>query len=136
MPDRARLERGGQALFEDLGVISPTGYTTLDESHVEIMPRDHVLILGAPASGKTSLFRAMAGLWSWGKGEDHSASGRAHHVHAETPLHTADGALRNVLAYPASSQRFTTGNRTVLASMGLSHLSGGSSIAKRDGTRN
>ena len=111
--------------LEDLGVISPTGYTTLDELHVEIMPRDHVLILGAPASGKTSLFRAMAGLWSWGKGKI-TLPPAEHIMFMPKRPYIPDGALRNVLAYPASSQRFTTRElETVLASMGLSYLSCG-----------
>jgi len=109
--------------IEDLGVISPTGYTTLNESRVEIMPKDHVLILGAPASGKTSLFRAMAGLWSWGKGKI-TLPPAEHIMFMLKRPYIPDGALRDVLAYPASSQIFTTGElEAVLASMGLSYLS-------------
>ncbi len=109
--------------IEDLGVISPTGYTTLNESRVEIMPKDHVLILGAPASGKTSLFRAMAGLWSWGKGKI-TLPPAEHIMFMPKRPYIPDGALRDVLAYPASSQIFTTGElEAVLASMGLSYLS-------------
>ena len=109
--------------IEDLGVISPTGYTTLNESRVEIMPKDHVLILGAPASGKTSLFRAMAGLWSWGKGKI-TLPPAEHIMFMPKRPYIPDGALRDVLAYPASSQMFTTRElESVLASMGLSYLS-------------
>lgn len=109
--------------IEDLGVISPTGYTTLNESRVEIMPKDHVLILGAPASGKTSLFRAMAGLWSWGKGKI-TLPPAEHIMFMPKRPYIPDGALRDVLAYPASSQMFTTRElEAVLTSMGLSYLS-------------
>jgi vitamin B12/bleomycin/antimicrobial peptide transport system ATP-binding/permease protein len=109
--------------LEDLGVSSPTGYTALNESHVEIMPRDHVLILGAPASGKTSLFRAMAGLWSWGKGKI-TLPPAEHIMFMPKRPYIPDGALRDVLAYPASSQRFTKQEfEAALANMGLSYLS-------------
>jgi len=109
--------------IQDLGVISPTGYTTLNETRVEIMPKDHVLILGAPASGKTSLFRAMAGLWSWGKGKI-TLPPAEHIMFMPKRPYIPDGALRDVLAYPASSQMFTTRElEAVLASMGLSYLS-------------
>ena len=122
---RIELGRSGEEklCFEDLGVISPTGYTTLSESRVEIMPRDHVLILGAPASGKTSLFRAMAGLWSWGKGKI-TLPPAEHIMFMPKRPYIPDGALRDVLAYPASSQKFATPElEAVLASMGLSYLS-------------
>ncbi len=109
--------------IQDLGVISPTGYTTLNESRVEIMPKDHVLILGAPASGKTSLFRAMAGLWSWGKGKI-TLPPAEHIMFMPKRPYIPDGALRDVLAYPASSQRFTKQEfEAALANMGLSYLS-------------
>jgi putative ATP-binding cassette transporter len=108
--------------FEDLGVISPTGYTTLNESRVEIMPKDHVLILGAPASGKTSLFRSMAGLWSWGKGKI-TLPPAEHIMFMPKRPYIPDGSLRDVLAYPASSQRFTKQEfEAALANMGLSYL--------------
>ena len=123
----SRIELGwsgeDKLCLEDLRVISPTGYTTLSESRVEIMPKDHVLILGAPASGKTSLFRAMAGLWSWGKGKI-TLPPAEHIMFMPKRPYIPDGALRDVLAYPASSQIFTTGElEAVLASMGLSYLS-------------
>ena len=123
----SRIELGwsgeDKLCIEDLGVISPTGYTTLNESHVEVMPKDHVLILGAPASGKTSLFRAMAGLWSWGKGKI-TLPPAEHIMFMPKRPYIPDGALRDVLAYPASSQKFTTRElEAVVASMGLSYLS-------------
>ncbi|HEY8139410.1 MAG TPA: ABC transporter ATP-binding protein/permease [Methylocystis sp.] len=123
----SRIELGwsgeDKLCLDDLGVISPTGYTTLSESCVEIMPKDHVLILGAPASGKTSLFRAMAGLWSWGKGKITLPPAKQIMFMPKRP-YIPDGALRDVLAYPASSRRFTTQElEAVLASMDLSYLS-------------
>jgi putative ATP-binding cassette transporter len=109
--------------FEDLGVSSPTGYTTLNESRVEILPRDHVLILGAPASGKTSLFRAIAGLWSWGKGKI-TLPPAEHIMFMPKRPYIPGGALRDVLAYPAPSRSFTTQEfEAALASVGLSFLS-------------
>ena len=120
--------------IENLGVGSATGYAALNKSHIEIMPKDHVLILGAPASGKTSLFRAMAGLWSWGKGKI-TLPPAEHIMFMPKRPYIPDGALRDVLAYPASSQRFTTRDSRPFSRAWASLISRAGSIAKRDGTR-
>ena len=87
----SRIELGwsgeDKLCLEDLRVISPTGYTTLSESRVEIMPKDHVLSL-APRLGEDKLVSRHGRSMVMGKRQDHSAAGRAHHVHAETPLYS------------------------------------------------
>jgi putative ATP-binding cassette transporter len=109
--------------LDDLGVISPSGCTTLNESHIEIMPSDHVLIVGAPGSGKTNLFRAMAGLWPWGSGRISLPPAESTMFMPERP-YIPDGALRDALAYPGSPRGFTEQEfLAVLTRMGLSHLS-------------
>jgi putative ATP-binding cassette transporter len=60
---------GGKISFENLEVATPTGCTALSERHVEIAPGERVLIIGEPGTGKTILFRAIAGLWPWGSGQ-------------------------------------------------------------------
>ncbi|MGA7127784.1 MAG: ABC transporter ATP-binding protein/permease [Chthoniobacterales bacterium] len=58
----------GTITFENLQVATPTGCTMLSEQQVEITPGDRVLIVAEPGTGKTLLFRAIAGLWPWGSG--------------------------------------------------------------------
>jgi vitamin B12/bleomycin/antimicrobial peptide transport system ATP-binding/permease protein len=58
----------GTITFENLQVATPTGCTMLSERHLEITPGDRVLIVAEPGTGKTLLFRAIAGLWPWGSG--------------------------------------------------------------------
>src|SRR5262249_3475359 len=58
----------GNLAFEHLQIATPTGCTTLSEQHVEISQGDRVLIVGEAGTGKTILFRAIAGLWPWGSG--------------------------------------------------------------------
>ncbi len=91
---------GGKLTFENLQVATPTGCTSLSERHVEIAPGEHVLIVGEPGTGKTILFRAIAGLWPWGSGR--IALPSSHEVmfvprQPYVPL----GTLRATLAYPS-----------------------------------
>ena len=58
----------GTMTIEDLKVASPDGGEELKEQSVVIHPGERVLIVGAPGTSKTLLFRALAGLWPWGSG--------------------------------------------------------------------
>jgi putative ATP-binding cassette transporter len=66
-----------------------------------------VLIYGSRGEGKTSLFRAISGLWPWGSGRVVRPSGESvMYVPQGTPyLHL--GTLREALAYPVLTDRFT-----------------------------
>ena len=81
------------------------------EQHVEIAMGDHVLIVGESGTGKTILFRAIAGLWPWGSGRIVlPSSDGAMFVprHPYVPL----GTMRAALAYPSpeTASRAGTGN--------------------------
>lgn len=109
--------------LDELGVASPVGCTMLSEPHIEIAPSERVLVIGAPGSGKTNLFRAIAGLWPWGTGRISLPAADRVMFMPERP-YIPDGALRDVLAYPASSNRFAEQEfLAVLTRMGLPHLS-------------
>jgi putative ATP-binding cassette transporter len=115
----------GKLHFDGLGVISPSGHATLNEPHVEIAQGEHVLIVGAPGIGKTSLFRAIAGLWPWGIGRISLPPGDGIMFMPKRP-YIPEGDLRNVLSYPDSPQKFTTQEFiAALTRIGLAHLSSG-----------
>jgi len=96
---------GAKLTFENLEVATPTGCTTLSERHIEIASGERVLIIGDPGTGKTLLFRAIAGLWPWGSGQiglppsdDVMFMPRQPYV----PL----GTLRAALAYPSPATAY------------------------------
>ncbi|MGO9391047.1 ABC transporter ATP-binding protein/permease [Rhodoblastus sp.] len=122
----SRIERvasaDGNLHFDDLGVISPSGCAVLDEKRVKIEPGEHVLILGAPGVGKTSLFRALAGLWPWGRGRVGLPEADGILFMPKRP-YLPEGSLREVLAYPESPKKFQTGAFVAaLSRFGLAHL--------------
>jgi putative ATP-binding cassette transporter len=95
----------GKFRIEELEIASPAGCTMLSERKVEIQAGERVLIVGESGTGKTLLFRALAGLWPWG-------AGRVVHPRGEELLcmprtaYLPPGTLREILAYPASPQTF------------------------------
>ena len=96
----------GEFAIEDLQIAMPTGCAMLSERHLKIAPGERVLIIGEPGSGKTILFRAIAGLWPWGTGRVTlpPLEGVMFIPHRPyVPL----GTLRAALAYPSPETNYT-----------------------------
>jgi vitamin B12/bleomycin/antimicrobial peptide transport system ATP-binding/permease protein len=96
----------GKLAFENLQVATPTGCTMLSERHVEIARGDRVLIVGESGTGKTILFRAIAGLWPWGSGRILMPSSNGVMFMARQP-YVPLGTLRAVLAYPSPETAYS-----------------------------
>lgn len=96
----------GALVIDQLHVISPTGHDRLDESNVVLKAGERLLILGDPGTGKTQLFRALAGLWPWGKGQvTQPGAEQVLYLPRGTP-YLPRGTLREVLAYPFALEKF------------------------------
>jgi putative ATP-binding cassette transporter len=90
----------GLMTIENLRVDSPTGTDTFKEQRIDIRTGEHVLIVGGPGTGKTLLFRALAGLWPWGSGRIARPAGeQILYLPRGTP-YLPRGSLREILAYP------------------------------------
>lgn len=115
------LAADNHIVLDEVSISLPSGHSRLSEPRVEVNPGERVVIIGGPNSGKTSLFHAMAGLWPWGTGriELPTASVMFMPKHPYFPR----GALRELLAYPASPDTFQEGDFiAALTRMGLKHL--------------
>jgi len=89
---------------------------------VQIKRGERVLIVGESGTGKTLLFRALAGLWPWGSGTvTHPADEEILYI-PRTP-YLPPGTLREVLAYPKPVSGFDTGAcSAALSRVGLGRL--------------
>jgi len=113
----------GELLIEDLEVESPGGRDALGERQVRLRAGERVLILAAPGSGKTQLFRALAGLWPWGSGRVTMPAGEAVQYMPRGTPYLPRGSLREVLAYPLEAAGFSDeACARALARMGLERL--------------
>jgi len=95
----------GKISIDDLEIASPAGATMLEEKKVEIKAGERVLIVGESGTGKTLLFRALAGLWPWGAGGITRPRGEEILCMPRTP-YLPPGTLREVLAYPSATETF------------------------------
>jgi vitamin B12/bleomycin/antimicrobial peptide transport system ATP-binding/permease protein len=97
----------GAMKIEGLESVSSAHADMLKETNVIIGAGERTLILGAPGTGKTQLFRALAGLWPWGKGSVTRPQGeQVFYLPRGTP-YLPRGSLREVLAYPLKADSYT-----------------------------
>ena len=59
----------GALRLRNLSVTLTDGSAVVNEADVEIAPGEKVLVVGESGTGKSTLVRAIAGLWPWGRGE-------------------------------------------------------------------
>ncbi|MGC1386932.1 MAG: ABC transporter ATP-binding protein/permease [Steroidobacteraceae bacterium] len=98
----------GAIRIENLQIVSAANADMLKERKVVVAAGARALISGAPGTGKTQLFRALAGLWPWGAGQITRPRGeQIFYVPRGTP-YLPRGTLREVLAYPLTAESFTT----------------------------
>jgi putative ATP-binding cassette transporter len=88
-----------------------------------VTPGERVLIVGAPGTATTTLFRALAGLWPWGGGVvTQPRDEPVLYIPRGTP-YLPRGSLREVLAYPLTVERFEkTAFAHALERIGLGRL--------------
>jgi putative ATP-binding cassette transporter len=113
----------GTIKLENLESLSSAHADRLRESDAVVEAGARVLILGAPGTGKTQLFRAIAGLWPWGVGTITRPRGeQIFYLPRGTP-YLPRGTLREVLAYPLKANSFNADAYTrALFRLGLERL--------------
>ena len=113
---------GPSIRIDDLHVATPAGCVMLSETHLELKPGEHVLIVGERGAGKTLLFRAIVGLWPWGSGHI-SRPARQSIAFIPTHAYIPPGVLRSSITYPrAADASNDDAIATALAGVGLDRL--------------
>ena len=80
------------------------------------------MVIGPSGVGKSTFFRAIAGIWSFGKGEILQPPYAKLMLLPQRP-YLPIGPLREALAYPAAATNFSDSElRDVLAKVGLPHF--------------
>ena len=96
--------------------------TLVAGAEIAIMPGEKVLITGESGLGKSTLVRALAGLWPWGGGEIEMPAG-AKLLLLPQRTYVPCGTLRRAANYPeAALSRSVEEIAKVLKKVGLGHL--------------
>ena len=116
--------------MRELGLARPDGEMLVAEAEVEIQRSERVLIRGQSGSGKSTIMRAVAGVWPWGRGAIHLPSGTITFMPQKPyfPL----GTLRDAMLYPKVPEGITDEVlKDMLHKVGLDHLRGRLDEAER-----
>ncbi len=109
-------------VFNDLCVAKPDGSKVVSNFTETIEAGERVLISGDPGAA-IKLFKVVAGLWPWGKGQVFRPNDADIFFMPQRP-YLPIARLRSVLAYPAGPDSFDSEFLTAaLARVGLAHLS-------------
>ncbi len=103
MVDDSRIRLGesedGAIHIENLSLAHSNGRTVIADASVVIGLGEKVLIVGESGTGKSTLIRALAGLWPWGSGRIEVPRGKTIAFVPQKP-YLPIGSLRTVLLYP------------------------------------
>ncbi|MGH7000221.1 MAG: ABC transporter ATP-binding protein/permease, partial [Stellaceae bacterium] len=114
-PQPIRLMREGTGVeLRDLDLDLPDGAPLLRGVSLRVEPGGSLLITGPSGTGKSTLLRAAAGIWPYGKGEVRLGTGRTFFM-PQRPYFPL-GTLKQALAYP--SLESVTDDASLTAALG------------------
>lgn len=126
-PNGERIEvtpgEGDRLILREVGLLRPDGEALVAEAEVEIGRGERVLIRGKSGSGKSTIMRAIAGVWPWGSGSVELPRGEIAFMPQKPyfPL----GTLREAMLYPKEPNGIADNDlREALHEVGLDHLRG------------
>lgn len=115
-----RSERGDVVQLNDLALDTPDGRNLLAIGNLTVNPGECVWLRGHSGLGKTTLMKAVAGLWRHGTGEVHRPIDGWMFLPQKPYLPL--GTLIEAAAYPSTVDRFGEKQiRAVLGDVGLQH---------------
>jgi putative ATP-binding cassette transporter len=113
---------GGALRLRNLSVALDNGKAIVANADVKITAGQRVLLTGDSGTGKSSLVRALAGVWPWGEGDIEIPAGAKLFLLPQQP-YVPLGTLRRAVNYPdLPSSRSEEEIAKALKTVGLSHL--------------
>nr|WP_315848905.1 ABC transporter ATP-binding protein/permease [uncultured Rhodoferax sp.] len=88
----------------DVSVALPNGTVLLASTQLQAQPGDRILLQGPSGSGKSSLFRTLAGIWPFASGAVHLPTDA---MFIPQRPYFPNGPLREALAYPQAPTTYT-----------------------------
>jgi putative ATP-binding cassette transporter len=96
---------GNSVHIEDIDLRLPTGAPLLGAQNVTFAARRHALVTGPTGAGKSTLFRALAGLWPFGRGRIRISPDTKVMILPQRPYFPV-GTLAAAAAYPGEAETF------------------------------
>src|ERR1043166_5370018 len=108
--------------LRDVSVALSDGTVVVDDADVTVQFGERVLVSGESGTGKSTLVRAIAGLWPWGEGEIELKTGAKLFLMPQKP-YIPLGTLRRATTYPQAPEEVDEKEvADTLAMVGLEHL--------------
>jgi putative ATP-binding cassette transporter len=112
----------GSIRADDLDLALPDGRTIVSDTSFALQPGERVLITGPTGVGKSTLFRAVAGIWPYGEGEI-QVPARARVLFLPQRPYLPIASIRDTVTYPSPQGTFDDSQvRAALADTGLDGL--------------
>jgi putative ATP-binding cassette transporter len=113
--------KGTSFVARDLNLTLPNGAALMANASLELAPGSATALRGRSGTGKSTLFRAIAGIWPFGQGVVEKPAGRSMFLPQKPyiPL----GSLRRAVTYPEAIDAFSQAEiDTALTDAGLAKL--------------
>ena len=111
----------GTLRLRDVSVTLDDGSAVVNEADIEIARGEKVLVVGESGTGKSTLVRAIAGLWPWGRGEI-LVKFEGLFLMPQRP-YVPLGTLRRAVTYPLSPEEVDDAVvRATVEDVGLGHF--------------
>jgi putative ATP-binding cassette transporter len=115
-------DEGAAIRLKDVSVALSDGTVVVDDADVTVQFGERVLVAGESGTGKSTLVRAIAGLWPWGEGEITLEPGAKMFLMPQKP-YIPLGTLRRAVTYPQQAEDFEDKEiADALKAVGLEHV--------------